>query len=406
MDLIASYASSDEEEEEESPQNQKQNPSNFKPSKPSTEIPSRLPENDDDNDADFLSVNKPSSTFSLPPPKFSSSLLSSLPVPKSSRADPFHLRPASLASSEPKLKKVVQFRPPSISSWVNDNSVGEDDEEEEDEDEKEKRRKLSESTMENRSVKSFLSSLPAPKSSGTLGSLSLGSGTGRKSILEADVPASDSNGSILGTEVGIDSNMGCYENQYVQGSNLSSSGAVDGGFQLGSVGTVGGEGGYTQGGDYSSYQGYTGYGEHSGWVGHDGEQYSNYASGYETCGQYENNWVDKSNASAQELPESAESALRVTGKRRKNDAPPEIVEVNQDELMKNRPREDQSKLTGIAFGPSYQPASTKGKPSKLLKRKHQISSLYFDMRQKESELAERRSRGMLTKAQTQGKYGW
>lgn len=53
-----------------------------------------------------------------------------------------------------------------------------------------------------------------------------------------------------------------------------------------------------------------------------------------------------------------------------------------------------------------QPASTKGKPSKLLKRKHQIGALYFDMRQKETELAERRSRGMLTKAQTQGKYGW
>ena len=32
----------------------------------------------------------------------------------------------------------------------------------------------------------------------------------------------------------------------------------------------------------------------------------------------------------------------------------EILEVNQAELMKNRPREDKSKLTGLAFGPSYQ----------------------------------------------------
>jgi proline-rich protein PRCC len=53
-----------------------------------------------------------------------------------------------------------------------------------------------------------------------------------------------------------------------------------------------------------------------------------------------------------------------------------------------------------------QPVSTKGKPSKLHKRKHQIGSLYFDMRQKETELAERRSKGFLTKAETQAKYGW
>lgn len=55
---------------------------------------------------------------------------------------------------------------------------------------------------------------------------------------------------------------------------------------------------------------------------------------------------------------------------------------------------------------SIQPVSTKGKPTKLHKRKHQIGSLYFDMRQKEMELAERRSKGFLTKAETQAKYGW
>lgn len=55
-----------------------------------------------------------------------------------------------------------------------------------------------------------------------------------------------------------------------------------------------------------------------------------------------------------------------------------------------------------------QPAASsgKGKPSKLHKRKHQIGSLYHDMRQKEMELAERRSRGLLTKKETQAKYGW
>ncbi|KDO61948.1 hypothetical protein CISIN_1g0355062mg, partial [Citrus sinensis] len=52
------------------------------------------------------------------------------------------------------------------------------------------------------------------------------------------------------------------------------------------------------------------------------------------------------------------------------------------------------------------PVSVKGKPSKLHKRKHQIGSLFFDMKQKEMELAERRAKGLLTKAQTHGKYGW
>lgn len=54
-----------------------------------------------------------------------------------------------------------------------------------------------------------------------------------------------------------------------------------------------------------------------------------------------------------------------------------------------------------------QPVSTaKGKPSKLHKRKHQIGTLYHDMKQKEMELAERRAKGFLTKAETQAKYGW
>ncbi|XP_078438534.1 mitotic checkpoint protein PRCC-carboxy-term protein [Wolffia australiana] len=96
------------------------------------------------------------------------------------------------------------------------------------------------------------------------------------------------------------------------------------------------------------------------------------------------------------------------GRRGKNAIPSEIIEVKQEELVKNRPREDQVRLTGIAFGPAYQPVASggKAKPSKLHRRKHQIGSLYFDMKQKETELAERRSRGLLTKKETQAKYGW
>ncbi|GLJ30371.1 hypothetical protein SUGI_0600910 [Cryptomeria japonica] len=79
----------------------------------------------------------------------------------------------------------------------------------------------------------------------------------------------------------------------------------------------------------------------------------------------------------------------------------------QEQLMGNKPRQDQVNLTGIAFGPSYKPVSAaKDKPSKLQKRKHQIGSLYYDLKQKEMELAERRARGHLTKAETQAKYGW
>ncbi|VFQ95957.1 unnamed protein product [Cuscuta campestris] len=400
MDLLANYASSEEEEEEEeeekqeSRQKQKHRPASFNSSKNSCEIASRSAESDGADD-DLKSVDNHSSAFSLPLPKFSTSLISSLPPPKSSRSDPFNL-PTPLAPSEPNLKRVVQFKPPSIPSGVKDDS---DDDDDEDEDEKEKRKKLSGSATQNLSVRSFLSSLPAPKSSGALGATPLALGAGRKSVLETYMPTSDTDGTSLGAEVGVYPNAGYYEGQSVPGSTVSSSGAVDGGFQSEAASVAGEEGGYsqwvTQGEDctatYHSYPGYgNGYGEHSNWVGGDVEQYPNYAS----------------SSYAQGLPESAESALRVTGKRRKNDAPPEIVEVNQDELMKDRPREDQSRLTGIAFGPAYKPASTKGKPSKLLKRKHQIGSLYFDMRQKEAELAERRSRGMLTKAQTQGKYGW
>uniref|UniRef100_A0A0D3D2S8 Uncharacterized protein n=1 Tax=Brassica oleracea var. oleracea TaxID=109376 RepID=A0A0D3D2S8_BRAOL len=51
-------------------------------------------------------------------------------------------------------------------------------------------------------------------------------------------------------------------------------------------------------------------------------------------------------------------------------------------------------------------SSSKGKVSKLHKRKHQITALFMDMKHKESELAERRSKGLLTKAETQAKYGW
>ncbi|KAL0460416.1 UNVERIFIED_CONTAM: hypothetical protein Slati_0668800 [Sesamum latifolium] len=169
---------------------------------------------------------------------------------------------------------------------------------------------------------------------------------------------------------------------------------------VGSVGTAGSDAGMNSNeGSYEAVDYSYGNGQHA--------EYTNYGGSYGDYGndaQYENNW---SNTTAlHEVPGLVGNALPLPGKRGRKDVPPEIVEVKQDELMKNRPREDQVKLTGIAFGPAYQPTSTKGKPTKLHKRKHQIGSLYFDMRQKEMELAERRAKGYLTKAQTQAKYGW
>eukprot|EP00850_Spirogloea_muscicola_P002948 SM000011S19126 [mRNA] locus=s11:1037940:1039410:+ [translate_table: standard] len=92
-------------------------------------------------------------------------------------------------------------------------------------------------------------------------------------------------------------------------------------------------------------------------------------------------------------------------KRKGKDGPAHIVEVKQAELTKVTPRQE---LQAPAYGPTYQSIATsaKDKPSKLHRRKHQITSLYFDMRQKEMEVAEQRARGHMTKAQTHAKYGW
>ncbi|KAJ7555382.1 hypothetical protein O6H91_05G035100 [Diphasiastrum complanatum] len=102
-----------------------------------------------------------------------------------------------------------------------------------------------------------------------------------------------------------------------------------------------------------------------------------------------------------------EQVLKRERRRRKEEASPVVLQVKQDDLTAGKIREDQLRVTGIAFGPSYKPVSAnKDKPSKLHRRKHQIGSLYFDMKQKEMELLERRAKGHMTKSETQAKYGW
>ncbi|XP_058196677.1 uncharacterized protein LOC131312746 [Rhododendron vialii] len=414
--LLATYASSDEDEQEV-----KHERSEFSVGKTSTSLSSSLP-------APKSSSSSSSSLFSfLPPPKphvptlpsqtlthpspskpitqlhkqqenqsqsrtkeipkppsssssSSSSIFSFLPPPKSKNSDPFAL--ANLSSTpNPKPKKIIHLKLP-VNPYRRKSKDSDDDDDDDDDDDKERegKTKATESVTETASVKSFLSSIPAPKNSSALGSLPSAAGSGRRSILEADVTTSfSSNAYSSNAEVGVNDN-----GQVVEGLSSASFGDV---------------------GNSAQYVVESGGGDTSGWVS-SSTNYENYGN-YDYYGQYESNWGDGSTTVApSDVAGTVESVVKVPGKRGRNDVPQEIIEVKQDELIKNRPREDQVKLTGIAFGPSYQPVSTKGKPSKLMKRKHQISSLYFDMRQKEMELTERRAKGFLTKAETQAKYGW
>ncbi|CAN7076083.1 unnamed protein product [Brassica oleracea var. botrytis] len=340
--LVASYASSDEEEELE----------------PSTQS---LTVKSSSSSSVFAAIPQPNQSRSSKDEAFnssSSSFLSSLPPPKSSTSPQQNPSP-----SLP--KRVVQIKLP-----VNPRPTNLDDEDDEEEEKARKKRKQMESAAaasKNSSVKSFLSAMPAPKSSQALGalpSLGSGSGSGRRSILETETPSTDQTQSFS-----------------------SEAEQVDAGYEQNPSGNV----------DAFGYGGYEQNSSGSGDVvsAYDGGNAWNGGGGFEgTTG----------------VPEAfmaMDSGAR-RGRRGRNDFPTEIVEVKQDELMKNRPRVDQVKSTGIAFGPAYQPesSSSKGKVSKLHKRKHQITALFMDMKHKESELAERRSKGLLTKAETQAKYGW
>ncbi|XP_017983923.1 PREDICTED: proline-rich protein PRCC [Theobroma cacao] len=401
--LLANYASSDEEEEQQHRQPPPP-PSHVSslPQPKSSSLFSSLPHPkqtsqapnipiDHANQREDVEIPKPS----VPHPKTPSNLFSSLPQPKSQA--PQQQQPTNV-------KRIVQFKPPIIPT----NHDDDDDEDDDDEKKERRRRRESETLAQGPSVKSFLSSIPAPRNSTTLG-VAPTSGSGRRSIIETQVPTSTSAVFEDKNEASINQNVPNYSNYE---SGIGSNAGNSGNYQSSVSHNAGNYGNYESVvdqnvGHYATYADYGSYQSSSGPnIGSIGG-----VTSYGTCGdfhgQYENTWVDGSAATT--LPEitgMAEIGVKVKGKRGRNELPTEIVEVRQDELMKNRPREDQVKMTGIAFGPSYQPAATKGKPSKLHKRKHQIGSLYFDMKQKEMELQERRSRGLLTKAETQAKYGW
>ncbi|WOG86004.1 hypothetical protein DCAR_0105198 [Daucus carota subsp. sativus] len=389
--LLASYASSSDDEE-----NNSIKPPPAPPSKPSV----------------FSSLPPPKSNLSKPSPSSSSSQQTtpksttpSQPNPKPSLFSALP-KPKAQTIDTPKIpKKIVQFRPP-----INPITPDDDD----DDVAKEKQRKNSESLnlINNSSFKSISSIIPAPKNSMSLGgSSSSSSGTARRSILEADAsPAATSTHGSLSTKplndnIPIDNSVNeNYANYNTYASTGYNAAATDTSIAV------------PPSNDYAPYDATyaAAYGpayDDASNLAPATDNYANYDVAYPAYDtnygqQYENKWIDKSNTTTETPAMPVEIMGRNSGKRGRNDFPSEMIEVKQDELMKNRPREDTAKLTGIAFGPSYQPVSAKGKPSKLHKRKHQIGTLYFDMRQKEMELAERRAKGFLTKAETQAKYGW
>jgi len=96
---------------------------------------------------------------------------------------------------------------------------------------------------------------------------------------------------------------------------------------------------------------------------------------------------------------NSEDAVREFSKDLQSGIAPEIVDVSQDQIK------------SVNFNPYTQKTPVFTPPtgvggSRVSKRKHQITALAFDARQREFELAEKRSSSLRTKAETYGKYGW
>lgn len=347
--LFASYASSDEEEE----QNQEPTtvpPSNSIPNSCSSvaSLFSSLPQPKQASNPAFSSIPNPQNPrppkqtlgseedkSELPNPRLK--LFSSLPLPKQSQ------------NSSQQSKRVVQIRPQI--NLLRPKGADVDEDEDDDEGEKEKRRNRDmESVAQNSSVRSFLSSLPPARVSTALGALP-SSGAGRRMIIDTDSNAASSSGGLEGnSQSGFAQSGEHYSNVNHFDSVIAPSDAPSSGDIMGNndvpVGVDKNNGGY-----YGSY------------VDPNGGSYVGYDN---SCANYYQTGVDQS-VSGGGNPNyggyggysnhgngMVESEIKVTGKRGRNEIPAEIVEVKQDELMKNRPREDQMKMTGIAFGPSYQ----------------------------------------------------
>ena len=61
---------------------------------------------------------------------------------------------------------------------------------------------------------------------------------------------------------------------------------------------------------------------------------------------------------------------------------------------------------GSAYTAKLRAEAAPHKASKFAKRKHQIGTLYYDMKMKEVEMTATKAQGMKSKAETEAKYGW
>ncbi|GJN19139.1 hypothetical protein PR202_gb06379 [Eleusine coracana subsp. coracana] len=375
--LLASYASSDEEADEAPP----------------APAPARASAAARAGEATVKPATTSSSPFSsggggifskLPQPK-STPLFSSLPAPKSGPT--FSAIPAPKSSTNP--KRVVQYRPQPIRQPTGDSS---DDEEE---DAKKRRAKAAAEARPAVSAGSgpVSSFLPPPKHS-----LGLGGGGGgvRRAVIDTTAPERPS----LGAAVPSSSAANTRAPERADASAADDEGSEDSGSeddmpvpdqqdddeQLGSDAGAGQQQqqGYDAGaGSTSGYEAYA-------W---DPNYYAQYGANYgwdpngNVIMRLENSMLHMEQSKVVDMLNHMEASMSVG--------------------MKMWQRRHMEEIILEGFLPCEQPApSAKGKPSKLHKRKHQIGSLYFDMKSKEMELAERRSKGILTKAETQAKYGW
>ncbi|RRT65862.1 hypothetical protein B296_00024757 [Ensete ventricosum] len=272
----------------------------------------------------------------LPPPKDSSStsLFSSIPPPKSEQPNP--QKSTNPPSSARNPKRVVQFKLPLNPSMLKSRDF--DDDDDDDEEDKERRSVKDSFPVATKASSSVSSMLPAPKNTFGL-ARSAASASSRRSIVEADVPAGEQGGTSSVQESFGFEDSGSYHGGLVGAPPET---VTDGPGDLGFPGSTNDVGWDPSGVEGTIYPGFADSSAAAYWDPSYGG-----AVNYES---YEGNWSEGTAAVVSEAP----GMTRIAGKRGRNDIPTEIVEVKQDELMKNRPRQDQTKLTGIAFGPSYQ----------------------------------------------------
>ena len=84
---------------------------------------------------------------------------------------------------------------------------------------------------------------------------------------------------------------------------------------------------------------------------------------------------------------------------------PNIVEINQAELT-SRPIVGHNAPEPSATDQGMSAMRGAPRPEQTTKRKHQITSLYYEAKQRELSIKENRAQGMKTRKETQAKYGW